>query len=413
MSVRQILIIAAFLIIPALASAEDGTITLKELESEAVQNNPGIAMAEKKAEAADERKSLASAMPDPMIGYMLQNVGGFNRSTIGIDPMSMEGFVVTQEIPFPGKLSTKGNAARKQAEQSHENAREVKLKTLNDLRKAYYDYYLAWESSRILAETKDLMKNVERIAETRYATGQGSQQDVLRAQLEISMLLDRISEEEQKKESKSAEINALAGRDPLAPLGRPMDVLPLSLDMSLDEMSSMAAAHSPMLAAKQRMVEQSEFELSMSKREYLPDITVTAGRFTRDELSNVYQASVMLKVPLYFWNKSTGVRAAHAELNSARYDYDAEKLATTARVRDLYSMARTAEHHLHLYQAGIIPQARLAFQSATSNYQVGKTEFMALLDSENLLLKYQLTEQEELVNLNKTLSMIGELTGHE
>ena len=413
MSVRQILIIAAFLMLPALASAEDGTITLKELESEAVQNNPGIAMAEKKAEAADERKSLASAMPDPMIGYMLQNVGGFSRSTIGIDPMSMEGFVVTQEIPFPGKLSTKGNAARKQAEQSHENAREVKLKTLNDLRKAYYDYYLAWESSRILAETKDLMKNVERIAETRYATGQGSQQDVLRAQLEISMLLDRISEEEQKKESKSAEINALAGRDPLAPLGRPMDVLPLSLDMSLDEMSSMAAAHSPMLAAKQRMVEQSEFELSMSKREYLPDITVTAGRFTRDELSNVYQASVMLKVPLYFWNKSTGVRAAHAELNSARYDYDAEKLATSARVRDLYSMARTAEHHLHLYQAGIIPQARLAFQSATSNYQVGKTEFMALLDSENLLLKYQLTEQEELVNLNKTLAMIGELTGHE
>ena len=91
----------------------------------------------------------------------------------------------------------------------------------------------------------------------------------------------------------------------------------------------------------------------------------------------------MFKVPLYFWNKASGVRAARADLSSARYEYEAEKLATLARVRDLYSMAKTAEHHLHLYEAGIIPQARLVLQSATSNYQVGKTDFMALLDSEN------------------------------
>ncbi len=411
MLLRLVFILILQLMIPTGAPAEDSVVTLKELEVEAMRNNPEIAMAENKAEAADERKSLAAALPDPMIGYMLQNVGGFNRSTIGIDPMSMEGIVLTQEIPFPGKLSTKGNAARKQAEQSRENAREVRLKVLNDLRKAYYDYYLAFESARILQQTKDVMKNVQRIAESRYATGQGSQQDVLRAQLEISMLLDRIAEQEQKQESKSAEINGLAGRNPLAPLGRPADVLPLTVDMSLDQMSSMAEAHSPVLAGKQRMVEQSEFEVSMSKREYLPDITVSAGRFTRDELSNVYQASVMFRVPLYFWNKSSGVRAANAELNSSRHEYEAEKLATAVRVRDLYSMAKTAEHHLHLYQAGIIPQARLAFESATANYQVGKTDFMALLDSENLLLKYQLIEREELVNLNKTLAMIGELTG--
>jgi cobalt-zinc-cadmium efflux system outer membrane protein len=413
MWIRLVSIFIALILVPAFAWAGDGTITLKELEAEALQNNPEIAMTGKKAEAADEKKSLASAMPDPMIGYMIQNVGGFNRSTIGIEPMSMEGFVVTQEIPFPGKLSTKGNAAHMMAEQSHETARETRLKVVNDLRKAYYEYYLAYESSRILNETKDLMKNVERIAETRYATGQGSQQDVLRAQLEISMLLDRLAEQEQKKESKSAEINALAGRDPLAPLGRPVDVLPLSLDMTLDEMNRMALAHSPILAAKHRMVEQSEFELSLSKREYLPDFTVTAARFTRGDLANVYQASVMLKVPLYFWNKSTGVRAAHADLTSARYDYDAEKLATAARVRELYSMAKTSEHHLELYRIGIIPQARLALQSATSNYQVGKTDFSSLLDSENVLLRYQLTEQEELVNLNKTLAMVGELTGQE
>jgi cobalt-zinc-cadmium efflux system outer membrane protein len=181
----------------------------------------------------------------------------------------------------------------------------------------------------------------------------------------------------------------------------------------MEEMSSMALSHSPMLAARQRMVEQSEFELSMSKREFLPDMTLSAGWFDRGGFEDVWQASVMLKVPLYFWNKATGVRAARADLSSARHEYEAEKLATLARIRDLYSMAKTAEHHLHLYDAGIIPQARLALQSATANYQVGKTDFIALLESENLLLRYQLIQQEQLVNLNKTLSMIGEITGME
>ena len=140
-------------------------------------------------------------------------------------------------------------------------------------------------------------------------------------------------------------------------------------------------------------------------------MVVSGGWFFRGDLPNVWQASVMFKVPLYFWNKSAGVRAADAELSSARYDLAAEKLAVMARVRDLYATAKTSEHHVDLYETGIIPQARLSLQSATSNYQVGKTDFLGLLDSESLLLKYQLMEQEELVNLHKTLAMIGEMTG--
>ena len=109
----------------------------------------------------------------------------------------------------------------------------------------------------------------------------------------------------------------------------------------------------------------------------------------------------MFKVPLYFWNKSTGVRAANADLQSSRYDYNTAKLSVLARVRELYTAAKTAEHHLDLYQTGIIPQATLALQSTTANYQVGKTDFLTLLDGNSLLLKYQLMEQEELMNLQQ------------
>jgi cobalt-zinc-cadmium efflux system outer membrane protein len=400
-------------LLPLPSGADNGTVTLKELEQEAIQNNPELRMSEKKVESADEKTSLAAALPDPMIGYMVQNVGSPFVWSVGQEDMSMQGVVFSQEIPFPGKLSTMGDVAGKMADRERENARETKLRILSSLRSAYYDYYLAHRSMELLTQTKDLMKNVQRIAETRYGTGQGMQQDVLRAQLEVSMLLDKIAEEERKKETQASVINSLVGRNPLASLGNPVELPRLYLEKSINDLVSMAQAHSPLLLGKQRMVEQNEFEVSSRQKEFLPDMVVSGGWFTRGDKADVWQASIMFKVPLYFWNKSTGVKAANAELHSARYDFDAAKLMVMARMRDLYAMAKTSEHHLRLYDTGIIPQARMALQSTMTNYQVGKTDFMALLDSEGLLLKYQLMEQEELVNLHKTLSMIGEMTGED
>lgn len=411
---RTILIIismVALFTVPKTSRADEAAVTLKELEQEALNNNPEIGMAGKKAESAEEKKSLAAAMPDPMIGYMIQNVGALGTSTVGKDPMSMQGFVISQEIPFPGKLSVKGSAARKIAEREQDNASATRLRILSDLRNAYYDYYFAYRSLDILGQNKEIMKNFEHVAETRYATGQGLQQDVLRAQIEVSMLIERISMEEQTLETTRAAVNRLVGRDPRSALGRPADVLAMTLPMGLDQMSAMALEHSPMLDAQKRMVEESEYDLSLSKREYLPDMVVSVGRFDRGDFQDVWQASVLFKVPLYFWNKSTGVRAASADLHSARYAYEASKLALLTRVHDLYSMAKTSEHHIHLYESGIIPQARLALQSATSNYQVGKIDFLSLLENETVLLKYQLAYEEQLVNLNKTMAMISEVIG--
>jgi len=407
------LLILCLGLFPALSQAQDTAIALRDLEQEALTNNPEINMAVKKAEAAEERKSLASAMPDPMLGVMIQNVGALGTSTVGKEEMSMQGVVVTQEIPFPGKLSTKGRAAAKIAGRELENSREIRLRVLNNVRTAYYEYYLAYRSAELLNETKELMKNFQRIAETRYATGQGMQQDVIRAQLEVSMLLDKIAEEDRKKESQAALLSSLVGRNPLMPLGKPAEPPRRTLNKSVDEMAAMAQAHSPLLKGKQQMVEQSEAELSMSRREYLPDMVLSAGMFTRGDYKDVWQASLMFKVPLYFWNKTTGVKAANADLHAARYEYEAEKLATLARMRELSAMVNTAEHHLHLYGSGIIPQARMALQATSSNYQVGKTDFMSLLEAENTLLKYQLMEQEELVNLSKAQSMLGEIMGEE
>ncbi len=393
------------------AYGQEQAVMLRDLEEEALRNSPEILMAQKRAESAQKRITTAAALPDPMIGFEVQNVGRLSNITVGEQEMSMAGIVVTQEIPFPGKLGVMKRAAAKNAEREQESLRETRLKVLRGLREAYYDYYLAYRSAEILMQSKDVMKNFQRIAETRYATGQASQQDALRAQIEVSMLIEKIAMEEQKKEASRAMINSLLGRDPIAPLGRPGERLRTSFDTPLDELAARVVDSSPSILAKQKMVEMNEAELSLSKREFLPDMTVSAGWFNRGDMTDIWSASVMFKVPLWFWNKTAGVKVASAGLSSARYEYESAKLMTLSRLKELYSMAKTSEQLLSLYQAGIIPQARMSLQSAASNYQVGKIDFLMLLDSQTLLYRYQLAYEQELVRLNKTIAQIAEISG--
>ena len=410
----RVLFIAMLLVFAASPlPAEEAMITLKDLEQEALRNNPELLMATRNVEAAESRVTVASGLPDPMIGYEVQNVGRLNSLTIGQEEMSMRGVVVTQEIPFPGKLSTMGRVAKKAVGREQENLREAQFRVVNAIRAAYYNYYLAYRSAEILEQNKEIMKNFQRIAETRYATGQGIQQDVLRAQLEVSMLLEKLAMEDQKKEGQRAMINNLLGRNPLAPLGKPEGRLQTVFAANLDDLASRAVSHAPSVLAGQSMVEMNEAELTLSRLEYLPDFTVSAGRFTRGDMTDVWTASVMVKVPLWFWNKSAGVKEAAAEVSASRYEYEARKLMVLSKVKEQYTMAKTSEQLLNLYEAGIIPQAQMAVRSATSNYQVGKIDFLMLLDSQALLFRYRLAYEQELVNLNKTISMISELTGEE
>ncbi len=395
------------------ALSQEAGITLRELEQEALENNPEIRMAHAQTEGAREKAKLAAAMPDPMIGAAIRNIGWFNNITVGEEMMSQAGIMLTQEIPFPGKLSTMGRAAQHEARQEGEREREMTLRVLSSIRAAYYDYYLAWRSAEILEQNKEIMKNFQRIAETRYATGQGIQQDVIRAQLEVSMLIEKVAMEEQKKESQRAMLNSLVGRDPTTPLGRPADRPAARFGRDYAELAGQAREHSPLVRAKEQMVRQGEEELSLSRREFLPDMVFSAGWFDRGDMEDMWEASIMFKVPLYFWNKSTGVKAAKAGLRAAQHDHEASKLMVAAKMKDLHTMAATSERLLRLYETAILPQARLAIQSATSSYQVGKVDFLALLESQTLLLRYQIAYEQELANLNKTASMISEIAGQE
>lgn len=387
-------------------------LVLAELIQEALENSPEILAARQSWEAARARPSQASSLPDPEISFGLTNIG--TNYSVGRQDMSTLGGSFTQRIPFPGKLALRARVAQREAEREEAMYQSVRLSVLSRLKVAYHDLYFAYQSIDLIGQSKAWLEELEKAAEARYAVGRGIQQDVLRAQVEVSRFLQQLELWEARKEALKAKVNALLNRPPDAPLGRPAELERSRLTGTLAELSERALENSPRLNADERSIAQREASLALARKEYLPDLSLNGGFFYRGELREMWQAYVGLSIPLYFRTKQEyGVREAQASLRGAYRGQEATRQALLSQLKELYVEATTAQRVAELFRSGIIPQATLSLESAQAGYQVGKVDFLTVLDNLVRLLSDELSYHEEVIKFEKAIAQIDEVTGKE
>lgn len=414
--VRSILLVAVLLCAPAWAATNDGDelgdpLKLSAAVAYARRHNAEIRAAEAKARAAQARPAQAGALPDPMVdlGYHNERL---DRLTLGSDDFSYLRFGASQEVPFPGKRSLKREIATREAEQAAEEFRRVQLDVVSRVKMAYAEYAHLDIQLDILRRNKGLLEKFARTAEERYAVGEGIQQDALKAQVELSLLLDRETALAQRRESQTAELNALLNRPAAAPLGSAEHPMERTLARSVADLSAAAATHAPELKATTARVGGGEAGVALAHREYLPDFVLRGEYMHKAELQPEWELGVGIKVPLYFATKQrAGVAEAAALLAEARAAHESADRAIDARIKDLYARAHAAERLIALYHTTIIPQARLALDSATSAYQVGKVDFLTLLNSFSVSLEYEMRYHEELANFQKAMAELEAVVG--
>src|SRR3990172_3529593 len=205
-----VLLVSIFLA-PAILVADQETISLDQLIGHLLKNNPQIQGAKSRFQAAAARPSQARTLPDPVVSFVSRNGSGnpLPFTELGKDPLSSVGLMWEQELPYPGKLKLAGKIAEKEAASVQAEIDVVKWMVIAQLKQAFFEYFRADRSLEILRESLDLLKRFEQIAESRYSVGEAIQQDVLRAQVEISILSQRITSLEQERASSAAEINRL------------------------------------------------------------------------------------------------------------------------------------------------------------------------------------------------------------
>src|SRR5579872_4189600 len=223
-----------FLVATAALHAEEKPFGPQDLLNGLIQNNPEIQSARFRFEAATKRPSQVGTLPEPTARYTNFGVGHpFSR--LNPSEFAYQGFGVSQEIPFPGKLGLASEEAKREAEGELQKYRSVILEVTSRLKVAYYEWLAVQKAIELTRKNSDLLSRFEEIARNRYTVGKGLQQDVLKAQLEVSSLEREIGMLDEKRQRAEAEIASLLAV-PSISLRAPAEIQPSSFPMSLDEL---------------------------------------------------------------------------------------------------------------------------------------------------------------------------------
>jgi outer membrane protein TolC len=397
----------------ACSAATETPLRLEEVTREALAHNPEILAAQKRYEAARQRPTQASSLPDPMLSVGYNSVGSpLPGKGIGVDPVANAGLSITQPLLWPGKRKLRGDIAEREADAGLEQYRMAELSVVSRAKQAYYRLRNAYASIEILNRDRDLLQKFLRISEARYSVGKAAQQDIFKAQTQLSIIQTRIEKLRQEIRSRQAEINALLNRAPESPLGEPVEVELQPLTASLDELMAQVRRNAPELRREQKMVERTELALNLARKDYYPDYAVTGGYYYMGAMGPMYMARVDFSLPAYFWRKQrAGVAEQTSMVSEARHNYEAANQMLSFRVKDDYLMAQTSYRLMRMYSSTVIPQSSLALESSLASYETGGIDFLSVLSNFTTVLEYELNYRDELLNYLLALARLEEMTG--
>lgn len=358
---------------------------LEALVAEALAHNPDVRAQQEALDSARARPEQAKAVPDPTFSVLYVNDGW--SPSLGEMPMTTLGFMGSQVLPWPGKRALREKIALKDTVAPAERLERQRLAVAAGVRRAFWSLALAEESLGVLREQAEVWKEAEGVARARYAVGQGAQQDVLRAQVELTRFEQLEAEQEAVIETRLAELSRLVGREVTrnASAGVRLALRPETRDLAT--LQAQAEAALPELRAGAAAVDRGQVAVDLAERDFKPDFAVQAGYMNRGGLDPMWQAGVGITLPLYRGRRHAAVAEAEAGRRAAALQVEAVRAQIRFRTRERAAQLRAAERMAAVYADGILPQARLSYEAAIASYQAGKVPFLAVLEALSTLYR--------------------------
>ena len=383
---------------------------LPELIQGVLARNPELVAARKQWEAATNRITQARSLDDPILSIQLWNVPQPFKATQADNTI----FGLSQNLPFPGKLGLKGEVASRSADMTEQAVHAKERELVARLKQAYYDLFLMQKTIQIHHEQVELLRQFFEIANTKFRAGKGSQADVLKAQVELSLLQQQLPVLEQRRKTAGAMLNTLLDRDPSLPLGLAQEPSPLPIDQPLDDLHRLALNDRPELKAAELDVQRSEQSRALAQRQYYPDFNVAFQRFQNYQANDGFGAYVAMSIPFAFWTKpkyDAGVQEAAAAVSVAQAQQHTLENLTRFQVDDLLAKLRATDQVATLYRTTILPQAEQSLESARVGYRVGKGSFLDLIDAQRTWRGFQHEYFKAIVDRQHRLAELEQMVG--
>jgi outer membrane protein TolC len=390
---------------------------LSSLVAEALQNNPELRAAAKETEAASQRVRPAGALEDPMLEAGLLNVP-IQPFSLNREDMTMKMLGLSQKLPYPGKRALREQVAAKDAETLGYGLRETTNRVVRDVKLAYFDLALTDETVRQLQNNRLILEQFLRIAEGRYAVGQATQAEVLKAQTQLGRMSEELLRMERERPVMEAELLRLLGRrGNAAPIAAELPQIG-DAAFSLEALQETALRERPQLLGLQSAIDRSAKTLELARKEAQPDFDLRFAYGQRDRSplgmprEDLVSLTVAMNLPVWREDKiEPRIAEAQAMREQTLELQQAQQNEVLARLRQQVAIAEQSRKSVRLYETGILPQARLAVEASLSGYKVSRVDPLMLLDSQMTLFGYEISRAKELVNFNKALAEIEFLTG--
>ena len=396
-------------LIPSAYAAEDtkerveqvhSVLTLDTAIALAEQSNPGLAQRQAQAEAMSALPSQLGSLPDPMISMGLVNLPTDSLNT-SQESMTQWQLGISQEIPFPGKLALKQQAATERASASAFMTTEYKQQLIKSITSYWWQLFYLEKTLTVISSNKTLLKQFIDIAETKYRVGHGLQQDVLLAQLELSKLLNREIELNSQREQLVITLNTLLSRPTHTPIQLPdfQDIDTTLPDIkSAAEILHLAKQNRPFLQQQKHLIAAAAEDKALAEKNVLPDFKVSAAYGLRQgnnldgsDRSDMLSLQVGINVPLFAYKKQKmAISQKNSELKQQQFAYQDSWNQVQAEIANYMTQYEQARQQYSLLNTGILPQARQTIASMLSGYQVNKVDFLNLVRAQITLYDYEI-----------------------
>jgi len=387
----------------------DEKLNLKEIIEIALQENPELRATQKSWEAAKAKIPQAKDFADPNFGVMFNKIPGGGVDVI--DPNASM-YQITQMLPFPGKRSLKEKVAQKNTGIAREKYEAKKLDITSKVKMTYYNLYMAYKAIEINEENVKLRRHFLQVAQTKYATGQVPQHDVIKAQIELAKLINEGITLQQQKETAEAALNILLNRQPQSPLGVPEDFELSPFNYTLEGLQQIALEKHPELKTSRIAIEKNEAAYALAKRNYYPNFMLMFERMPGQRGSGSWNAMIGINLPLFFKDKyDYKVKETQANIEAAKASYEKMRNMASFEIKDLLVKLQTAQRLENLFRTTHIPLAEQGLKSAETGYIAGTVDFLNLIESERMLFNFKLQHYRALTNVQKLRAQLEKAVG--
>jgi cobalt-zinc-cadmium efflux system outer membrane protein len=366
---------------PAEPQPEDSL--LASLVEEALAANPRVAAAAAAASASRARPVQVRSLPNPMLSVGYTNDGW--APTLGSREMTTLAIVASQELPYPGKLRLRGAIAENEARETEQAVARARLGIAAGVKRAYAGLLLARELLVLAHQKQEAWDQIEGVVRARYAVGQGTQQDVVRAQVEASRSGLLEIQQGADEQVRLAELNALLARPAAQPLNAEARLTLRPVAESLDAALERLAVLSPEVKAADLGLERGALGVDLARKSYKPDLSLQVGYANRGGLDPMWEASVGFSLPLYRKRLAGGLAEAEALRTTSLRAAEATRLLLRLRTEQRLAVLAATERTLSVYDERILPQDRLAVDAGLAGYQAARLPFVAVLDATTAL----------------------------